>query len=330
LALLANEITDLSLDLSGYSDGTYYFIVVAHNEYGDTLSNCITVVVGLYPSDFVLSSNAGDPDDNGLFTLSWTTSSKASNYSVYQYSGFITEINGSLALLANEITDLSLDLSGYSDGTYYFIVVAHNDYGDTLSNCIHVVVRLPPGSFLLSIPDDVGTDIDGIFHLAWTVAFGANNYSVYQYSSFITEINESLILLVDKITDLNLALSGYTDGKYYFIVVAYNDYGDTLSNCVWIDVQLPPPPGDFTLSSPDAGDPDTDGFFYLSWTDSSWVSNYSVYRHSNYITEINGSLTLLAGEITDLGLIISDYMDGTYYFIVVAHNEYGDTLSNCI
>jgi hypothetical protein len=95
-------------------------------------------------------------------------------------------------------------------------------------------------------------------------------------------------------------------------------------------VQLPPPPGDFTLSSPDAGDPDTDGFFYLSWTDSSWVSNYSVYRHSNYITEINGSLTLLAGEITDLGLIISDYMDGTYYFIVVAHNEYGDTLSNCI
>ncbi|GAH42123.1 unnamed protein product, partial [marine sediment metagenome] len=54
-----------------------------------------------------------------------------------------TEINGSLTLLGDELTDLSLALSGYTDGTYYFIAVAHNAYGDTLSNCIEVVVQIP-------------------------------------------------------------------------------------------------------------------------------------------------------------------------------------------
>jgi len=43
--------------------------------------------------------------------------------------------------LANEITDLNHALSGYEDGTYYFIVVAHNNYGDTLSNCIEITVE---------------------------------------------------------------------------------------------------------------------------------------------------------------------------------------------
>jgi len=47
-------------------------------------------------------------------------------------------------------------VSGLTDGTYYFIVVAHNEYGDTLSNCIIVTV---------SIAEDV-TDIPG-YHLLY-------------------------------------------------------------------------------------------------------------------------------------------------------------------
>ena len=65
----------------------------------------------------------------------------------------ITEINGNLTLLADEITDLELQLSGYESGVFYFIVVAHNEYGDTLSNCISVTVQKPvvPGYDLLVI-----------------------------------------------------------------------------------------------------------------------------------------------------------------------------------
>ena len=551
------------------------------------------------PDPFSLSSDAGSPDDDGTFTLTWSLANGADNYSVYQHSGYITEINGSLTLLADEITDLNLALNGYSDGTYYFKIVAHNEYGDTLSNCINVIVQIPydhdilvylevpldgkvdnsytinatvknnglndefdvelllyldevlinsiiiptlavgtdqtiqyawtpteyraynftalappvplesyldnnrktiishvietelfdglyikhtfsnfyntnftytpytnslynetfgmeymgahmsykwivdsltrimsggsmfvdgahtpgwiftdtslhdtipisvvgegdhdfyvarelvydlpgfgpvgiweledltqpggiawyekstgillngtffylagaynytldfvdtnamltiidasPGDFTLSSnagePDD-----NGIFDLTWTAASLANNYSVYRSSSFITEIDGSLTLLADEITDLTLALTGYEDGTYYFIVVAHNNHGDTLSNCIEVNVELPAPPGDFTLSS-NAGDPDDNGDFDLSWTTATWANNYSVYRSSSFITEIDGSLTLLGNEITDLTLALSGYEDGTYYFIVVAHNDNGDTLSNCV
>ena len=281
------------------------------------------------PSPFTLSSDAGSPDDDGTFALNWTAASYANNYSVYRYSHYITEINGSVTLLADEITDLTWALSGYNDGTYYFIVVAHNDYGDTLSNCIQVnVERPPPGDFTLST-NAGNPDINGIFDLTWTAASGANNYSIYRSSSFITVIDGSTTLLASEITDLTWALSGYEDGTYYYIVVAHNDHGDTLSNCIQVNVELALPSGDFTLSS-NAGEPDTNGIFDLTWTVASEANNYSVYRSSSYITVIDGSTTPLASEITDLTWALSGYEDGAYYFIVVAHNNFGDTLSNCI
>ena len=92
------------------------------------------------PEPSTLSSDAEIPDTDGAFILTWTSSARTDNYSVYCHSSYITEINGSVTLLADEITELSLMLSNYSDGTYYFIVVAHNDNGDTLSNCINITV----------------------------------------------------------------------------------------------------------------------------------------------------------------------------------------------
>jgi len=190
--------------------------------------------------NFVLSSNAGTPDDNGAFDLSWTAADRAQNYSLYEYSSYITEINGSLTLLEDGITDISLALSSYIDGIYYFIVVAHNAYSDTLSNCIKVDVGIPPGNFTLS--SNAGTpDDNGAYDLSWVSADRAQNYSVYEYSSYITEINDSLTILGDGITALFFALSGYTNGTYYFIVVSHNVYGDTLSNCIQVIVQIPEP-----------------------------------------------------------------------------------------
>jgi len=94
------------------------------------------------PDDFILDSTAGTPEADGIFTLSWTPSDKANNYSVYEFSSYINSINGSLTSLANKTTNLSLPLTGYSDGAYFFIVVAHNVVGDTLSNCIEVIVEI--------------------------------------------------------------------------------------------------------------------------------------------------------------------------------------------
>ncbi|MFX1488892.1 MAG: ABC transporter substrate-binding protein [Promethearchaeota archaeon] len=192
------------------------------------------------PGPFTLFSTAGTPDNDGIFDLTWTSSSYADNYSVYEYSSYITVINGSLTTLNSEMVGLTLPLSGYSTGTYYFIVVAHNENGDAVSNCIQVIVTLAaPGPFIL-LTTAKDPDEDGVFDLAWTSSTGADTYSVFEYNSFITEINGSLTLVGSGITDLTFSLSGYANGTYYFVVSAHNVNGYTISNCVVVIVAIPP------------------------------------------------------------------------------------------
>ncbi|MFX1329310.1 MAG: hypothetical protein ACFE91_14370 [Promethearchaeota archaeon] len=134
----------IDYDLGPVAYGDYNITMEVKNMYGVS-SDMITIqYTGLSPGDFILSSDAGSPDEDGNFTLSWDTASGAVNYSVYEYSNYITVINGTLTSKADHITSLSLPLTGYTNGTYYFIVVAHNKYGDTLSNCIKIVVEILP------------------------------------------------------------------------------------------------------------------------------------------------------------------------------------------
>ncbi len=258
------------------------------------------------PYPFTLSTDADVPDLDGIFSLNWTASSGATNYSVYQYSSFISEINDSLTLLADEITDLSSYLNGYSDGTYYFIVVANNTYGATLSNCITVVVGLLPGSFMLS--SNAGDpDYDGLFTLSWTTSSSASNYSVYQYSSFITEINGSLTLLADEITDLSSGLSGYSNGTYYFIVVAHNQMGNTSSNCISVIVDNQ----SLTIITPTISSSWECGTSQsISWSSKGSISNIKLelYRNDVFVMEIISS-TANDGEyywVVSTGLLSSD------------------------
>ncbi|MFX1500095.1 MAG: hypothetical protein ACFFDH_03925 [Promethearchaeota archaeon] len=194
------------------------------------------------PGAFLLNSTAEDPDDDGDFTLSWGAADRATNYSIYEYDSFINDTNiGSATLLGTYTTTFVHSIEDYTDGIYFFIVKASNAYGYTLSNCIQVNVTLPtpPGPFTLT--SNAGSpDNDGNFTLTWGAAVGAVSYSVYRYSGYITEINGSLTTLATGITSLSLPLTGYTNGTYYFIVVAHNDQGNTLSNCHAVTVEIPP------------------------------------------------------------------------------------------
>ena len=204
------------------------------------IEDSVMVSIMAIPGEFFLDSDAGSPDGDGIFTLTWNVSVNAQNYSVYEFSSYISEINSSVTPLLLESTSHTLPLSGYSDGTYYFIVVANNSYGYSLSNCHKIIVTFlpqPPGS--LTIGSDAGSpDDDGIFTLTWNISVNAQNYSVYEFSSYISEINYSLTSLLLESTSQTLPLSGYSDGTYYFVVVAINSLGETLSNCLEINVQI--------------------------------------------------------------------------------------------
>jgi subtilisin family serine protease len=283
------------------------------------------------PGSFTLTSNAGSPDTDGNFDLIWTSSSGADNYSVYMYPEFINDINGSLTMLANQNGITPFHITDLSSGTYNFIVVAYNETGYILSNCIEINVELPepPGPFTLSSNAD-SPDTDGNFDLTWTGSLGVDNYSIYRYSGLITQINGSLVQVADQTATSPYPITGLTNGTYYYIIVAYNKDGETLSNCLLIEVAISPqPPGPFILSS-NAGSPDTNGNFDLTWTGSLGANNFSIYRYSGFITEINGSLVQVADQTATSPYSITGLTNGAYYFIIVAYNQYGETLSNCI
>ena len=329
LTLLNDGLKSLSHPISVMTNGTYYYIVVAFNQYGNVTTNCISVEVKLFPpDDFILSTDADTPDIDGSFNLIWTNSMYADIYSVYGYDRYITEINNSLTILANQNAVSPYLISGLSNGTYYYKIVSFNEFGNASSNCISIEVKLyPPGLFTLTTDADT-PDIDGSFSLIWTNSIGANNYSVYDYDRYITEINSSLTILANQTATSPYLISGLSNGTYYYIIKAYNATGSRLSNCISVEVKLFPP-DDFILST-DADTPDIDGSFNLIWTNSMYADIYSVYGYDRYITEINNSLTILANQNAVSPYLISGLSNGTYYYKIVSFNEFGNASSNCI
>ncbi|MFX1455319.1 MAG: ABC transporter substrate-binding protein [Promethearchaeota archaeon] len=93
------------------------------------------------PSAFILTTDADFPNDDGFFNLSWTSSDRADNYSLYMHNSPITSIEPTISLIINQTATSPYLVSELSNGEYYFVVVAHNQYGDTLSNNVHVNVR---------------------------------------------------------------------------------------------------------------------------------------------------------------------------------------------
>ena len=93
--LIANEITDLSLQLSGYGIGTYYFIVVALNVHGETLSNCISIdVEPIKTLEVTIPSTSNQWEIGSVQSINWISTGTISNVKLelYMSDTFIIEI----------------------------------------------------------------------------------------------------------------------------------------------------------------------------------------------------------------------------------------------
>jgi C1A family cysteine protease len=355
----ASEGTELFLTDDGYSTASLPFIFQFYNRSFSTIyisANGYLSFIDDTPSQF---SNVPFPSavstHNYMITPFWDDLNPPATGHIYvksfenfwvieweNISRFGGPLVGSFEVILYQTGDIifNYEYIDYTSGGYTcglnlgLDIKYYNSYqgldNSTEDFSILFSYDMLPNSFDLTTNADTPSDDDGIFDLEWTESFKANNYTVYQYSKYITEINESLTILIEDTTELQLNLDGYSDGTYYFIVVAENDFGETKSNCIEVIISIPQPPEPFTLVT-DVDTPyDSDGSFNLSWTESNGANNYNVYQYTKYITTINGSLTLIAEEITDQELALSSYGNGRYYFIVVASNDYGETLSNCI
>ncbi|MFX1257242.1 MAG: hypothetical protein ACFFAN_05260 [Promethearchaeota archaeon] len=282
------------------------------------------------PDDFELMSNKANPIPDGNFTLSWSKSLDAENYSLYQSNKPITKIDIDVIEVVKGNTNRTISLKDFEEGTYYFLVIAFNTYGNSSSNCLKIVVQYPPVDFtLIENPED--PDKDGQILLNWEESSGADNYSIYSHDNYILEIDNNGTLEAEGLTELSYLIEGLTNQEIYYVVFAKNEAGTKTSNCIQVIVRRKP---DSLVIYADEN-PDDDGNFDVIWSASEFADNYSLYYSTNYITKIEGCEILLDGYTPDFisptyKYPIRNKADGSYYFRIVAFNEYGNFTSSCL
>ncbi len=287
LKLITHQYDNTSYKISNLKTGDYYFIAVSYNSSGETLSNSIYVdVLRPSPGPFTLTSDADDPDLDGIFNLSWTSSEGADNYTIYSHTEPITEINKALEIIAYQSATSPYSVIETTNGIHYYVIEAVNDTGTTLSNNIYVNISCPsPGPFTLTSDAD-DPDLDGIFNLFWTSSEGADNYTVYRYIAPITEINESLDIIAHQNATSPLSVIETINGGYYYIVEAVNATGTTLSNYISVEIQTFK---SLTVISPNVSSSwEVNTSQLIIWTSTGSISNIKIelYRHNAFVTYI--------------------------------------------
>ena len=104
-------------------------------------------ICGLQP--FTLFSDVDGFDEDGSFTLTWTVSENADNYTLYQNGEIIAE---GLTITNYVITNLAI-------GTYMFYVKAINKYEEKDSNTIEVIV-----SYIIHVDGNADFDQTAVAH----------------------------------------------------------------------------------------------------------------------------------------------------------------------
>ncbi|MFX0132205.1 MAG: SBBP repeat-containing protein [Candidatus Hodarchaeota archaeon] len=315
----------ISTDLA--DNNTIYVTGKANNEI------CVLKFSQL-PDAFTLSSNIPSGiDSDGNFTLTWSKALDANNYTLYQYDKPITKINWSLIRLDKWNTNRTFEVKNLAKGVYYFLVEAHNNYGNTTSNCIEIRIIYPPENFVLNDHPD-NPDGDGKINLTWGIATDSDNYSIYSHTNFIHKIENNGTLVVEGLINNSFLIQDLTNQDIYYVAIAYNLGGKKQSNCIQVVVRRIP--DNFSLTST-ATNPDTDGKFDLVWIRSEFTHNYTIYYSSSFIDKIDDDNVKILLDQYEPEFVWPSYKynaegweSGTYYFMVVAVNQYGNFSSNCI
>ena len=136
---LANSTANSNLEYGIYLDNSNYNNITLNTVFFNELGciyeeNCVGNDISdniCYNPSFTLYSDADEIDPDGSFTLTWTASENADNYTLYQDGVIIAE---GLKIREYNLTDLP-------SGTYLFYVKAINEEGETDSNTIEVIVK---------------------------------------------------------------------------------------------------------------------------------------------------------------------------------------------
>ncbi|TKJ22519.1 MAG: hypothetical protein CEE43_06410 [Promethearchaeota archaeon Loki_b32] len=121
--------------------------------YGSEAFEAYDSLENFAPRPFILSSDADNPDIDGSFILNWTESELAESYSIYR--------NNSLLIGNLPSSQTTYPIFDITSGTYEFLVKASNEFGNTTSNILTIIVKIFAISFdfnmdnSMTLPNDL-------------------------------------------------------------------------------------------------------------------------------------------------------------------------------
>ena len=153
---------------------------------------------------------------NGQVSLSWTASSNAQGYDVYQG----TAANGESATpVQTMVAGISTTVGGLANGTTYFFRIAAVN-GTSVSAYSNEVSAVP-NSVPAQVTGLAATAGDAQAALAWTAVSGASGYTVFQGTTAGGET-----ALASGVTATSYTAAGLANGTtYYYTVAAMNSAG---------------------------------------------------------------------------------------------------------
>jgi len=273
--VLVSSGTALSQAISGKGNGSYYYRVRACNgtACGGYRTGGNPTVVTL-PPGVPASITVPASSTTGSYTVSWGTST--GNVTAYQlYEATSSNFSGQVQVYSG--TGTSKAISGKGNGTYYYRVRACNgaQCSGYRTGANPTVVTLPPGvPASITVPASSST---GSYTVSWGTSTGTvTAYQLYEAtnSGFTGQVQ------VYSGTGTSLALSGKTNGSYYYRVRACNGsacsgYRTGANPTV---VTLAPPAAPASITGPSQS---TTGNYSISWASSTGATRYELWESIN-------------------------------------------------
>ncbi|HEV2968765.1 MAG TPA: fibronectin type III domain-containing protein [Pirellulales bacterium] len=239
-------------------------------------------------------------------SLSWSASTGATGYSVY-------ELESGQAVLISSLGSgtTSLTVGNLSAGTTYsFEVAASNSAGSNTTGWVQVTTQTPAATVTTPTGVHATATSSTVAQVSWNSVAGATGYVVYEWNGF-TGVQ---VASVGSGTT-SVGVSGQSPGATeYFYVTASNSTSSASSG--WVSVVMPAAQA---VSAPTnvvaSATSTTTGT--VSWTASAGATGYAIYYW-------NGSRAVLLGTVSGsaTSVSITGMNPGTtYYFYVAAFNS---------
>jgi subtilase family serine protease len=261
---------------------------------------------------------AGTTLSSTQVSLTWTASSGATSYELYEFENGQPVLIGTYAAGATSATVSGL----FAGSTYAFNLVASNSAGSAATPWIAVSTSTA-ATVQVTVPQNLqaAATSSTTVQLAWSASTGATGYFVYEWNG-----SQAVQVASLGANTTSTTVSGLTPGSTaYLYVTAYNSTSSASTN--WLSVVVPSASA-ASLTAPTnlVASASSATTATLSWAGSASATGYQIYYWNGQQPVLIGTVGASQTSVTIRGLTPGT----TSYFAVLAYNSTTSMGSNWV